>query len=139
MFADFDSSARAKILRFRRKQQFDAEFEKQRRAKQLAEMLADERIAAWIQRWEQIKADRVAALRKHLEWCRLSPETKEERAVSKKLNREVKARTKLVFKRAGQAGHDLELPECEALALEEVLLKRRRGRAGPHFRHDLRR
>ena len=63
-------------------------------------------------------------LRKHLEWCRHAPETTEERAVARKLNKEVKKRTKLVFQRAGKAGHDLELPECEALALEEVLLKR---------------
>ena len=49
-----------------------------------------------------------------------------------------------MFKRAGKQGHDLEIPECEAMALEEILLKRcqdeelvvdaeRRAAADAHF------
>ena len=61
----------------------EAELEKEERAKKLQEMLDDERIAGWIQKWERVKIERVAALRKHLEWCRLSPETTEERRTAK--------------------------------------------------------
>jgi hypothetical protein len=120
----FDAAQQAKILRFRRRKEHEAELEKEERAKKLQEMLDDERIAGWIQKWERVKIERVAALRKHLEWCRLSPETTEERRTAKKLNKEVRIRTQIVFKRAGKQGHDLEIPECEAMALEEILLKR---------------
>ena len=126
MYEDFGASERAKILRFRRKQMYDGEREKERRAHQLASMLADERVAAWITRWEQIKVDRVAALRARLDFCRTTPETAEERAIGRRLAKDVKARGKLVLKRAFKAGVPLELPEAEELALEEVLLKRQR-------------
>lgn len=124
MVEGFDAAQQAKIMRFRRKKEFELEEEKALRAKKLQELLDDERIAGWIQKWERVKIERVAALRKHLEWCQLSPETVEEKKIAKTLNREVKKRTNIVFRRAGAQGHDLELPECEAMALEEILLKR---------------
>ena len=105
----FDAAQQAKILRFRRRKEHETELEKEERAK-LQEMLDDERIAGWIQKWERVKIETVAALRKHLEWCRLSPETTEERRTAKKLNKEVRIRTQIVFKRAGKQGHDLEIP-----------------------------
>ena len=89
-------------------------------------MLEDERVANWIRKWEITKEERVKALRTRLEWCRTTPETAEERSIGRKLEKEAKARAKLVLKRAFKAGVPLELPEAEALALEEVLLKRTR-------------
>ena len=62
----FDAAQQAKILRFRRRKEHEAELEKEERAKKLQEMLDDERIAGWIQKWERVKIERVAALRKHL-------------------------------------------------------------------------
>ena len=76
---------------------------------------------------ELIEEERVKALRTRLEWCRTTPETAEERAIGRKLQKEAKARAKLVLKRAFKAGVPLELPEAEALALEEVMLKRTLG------------
>lgn len=126
IYEDFGASERAKILHYRRKQMYDAEREKERRAAQLANMLEDERVANWIRKWEITKEERVKALRTRLEWCRTTPETAEERAIGRKLQKEAKARAKLVLKRAFKAGVPLELPEAEALALEEVMLKRTR-------------
>ena len=58
----------------------------------------------------------------YLEHCLDEPETTEEAATGKELRKEIKAQRKIVLRRAGEQQYDLELPEAERIARNEVLL-----------------
>lgn len=124
LFDDFSNAEKAKILHYRRREAYRQQALKRKREAELAQMLEDQRVSEWLAAWENVKKERVEALKKHLEQCRKKPETKEERAVQKHLRREVTKRVKDVLRRAKEADNLMELPEARDFAFKEVVLKK---------------
>jgi hypothetical protein len=122
VFEEQSAKERDKIMKYRRqnkdkdKEQYEAMKLRQ------AEFLEEQRVEKWIEDWKQKQEDRALKYRAYLEQCLTNPVNGEERAIRKKLRREIEKRTKNVLKRAEKKKVPMEKPEAYDMAQNEILL-----------------
>ena len=122
LFEEFSAAERDKILKHRRRKADAERAAEEEHKKKVEQQMEEQRVENFLAHWDKKIEKGGKDWRAYLEHCIDEPETQEEKLTGKEIMKEVKAQGKIVFKRAAEQQHDIEKPEADRIARNEVLL-----------------
>jgi len=121
LFDDFTSAEKLKILKHRRAAADEARKLKLEELAARDERLEAERVELWLERWAETADRRAEEAERRCHKALNEPEDKEERALRRKLLRDVRKRTNKILAEAAAAKILLEVQEAKEIATKKAI------------------